>query len=381
MSSILYVDDEADDFLATMTEHQRACIKSFQDQPEDGFPGAFEEAKRAHIWVFDFFFKVQDVDNPDDLAENGLSLFHKWRRSIGNARPPTAVISGHLERAIGPLEHPGRHHIHAKRLGVEWIGDKTDPLVGAKLLALSQASASIADAVQPCATPLGGDHQNGPQGTALSLQTLCEEVLRLPSDIDWGATALRHVDHARPPRILPPPPGFGASRLILSWLLQNVIPYPTFLISDAQAAVRLDVTLTTFRNLVDAFGDTVPLLSQALYKGPVPEILGRRWWRGAIDHLAWVLQEDELDYQEALPNLFPAEEIEFLPHADPVVLFDADLVETETIVSSANCLRAMDEYLPPNVSPVWISKEDVDENRELRAKVVVEDIRLIDENK
>lgn len=380
MSSIVYVDDQAEDLLAMMDEQQRACITPFQDQPEEGFPGAFEEAKRANTWVFDFFFKEQDVDNPNNLAENGLSLFHKWRRSAGDARPPTAVISGHLERAIGPLEPPGRHHIHAKRLGVEWIGDKTDPLVGAKLVALSRASASIAEAVQPCAAALDGAHQNGLQGSALSLQTLCDKVLRLPSNIDWTSTAQRHVDHARPPRILPLPAGFGASRLILSWLLQNVLPYPTFLISDAQAAVRLHVTLATFRNLVVAIDDTIPLLSQALYRGPVSELVGRRWWRGGIDHLAWVLQESNLGYQEALFDLFATGDIEFLQHADPVVLFDADLVETEEVVASATCFRAIDEHLPPNVNPVWVSKEDVGENRELRAKVVVEDIRLVDED-
>ena len=379
MSSILYVDDEADLLLDHMSEAQRCHFTAFQNHAEDGFPEAFEAAREADTWLFDFFFSESAAMHPDDLVENGLSLFHKWRRSVGTARPVTAVISGHLESALGHVEPLGRSHINAKLLGVEWVGSKDDGSVIDKLIVLSNASAAIAASFERLpSTEM--PHRRQDFGSALATHTLCSEILLVPPDADWAPTARRHVDHARPPRIVPPPPGFGTSRLIIAWLLHHVLPYPSFLLSDAHAAARLKLTPGDFRTLaaVDASDRNANALNPILYRGPLSSFETRRWWRAGIDNLSWSLQQSANGYPSAVRELASGRDLELLNMPEPVVLSDPDLVETEQIVDSDTCVRAADEHFPPDVAPAWVTKDSVFNDRELRAKVILEDLYLLD---
>ena len=366
---IVYVDDAPDEFLRTTRADAQSRFSGIAVSTSGSRIDELETIREADTWVFDYFFADPVRENPADFHENGLSLFFKWRRLLSNSRPPTAVVSADLERAIGPLAAHGRRFIHAMNIGVEWVGDKSDSSLSEKLIELSDASQAIAQQLHTVQTSVP-NHLRAP---TLSLNRLCFDVLNLDRECDWRVSAQRHVDGSRPPRSLPGNSRFGPSRILISWLLSHVFPFSSFLISDAQAAVRLNVSLESFRAVVSS--GVAPLLSTQ-YQGILADFDQRRWWRAGIDHLVWSSHQSELDYHQALRQ-FAGAELELLPPGEPVVLSDADLVETERIEDATQCVRATDEYFPAHVDPVWVLIEDARHDRELRTKVLFEDTRLI----
>ncbi|MEF3130115.1 hypothetical protein OS035_01385 [Rhizobium sp. 268] len=121
------------------------------------------------------------------------------------------------------------------------------------------------------------------------------------------------------------------------------------------------------------------VLDACEYRGPLNEFLGRRWWRAAIDDLSWNLSQDEHGYEAALGKLNVGENITWLMQSEPVLLSDADLVETDEIAEASECVRVTDEDFPANVDPAWVLIKLVKEDKHLRAKVVYEDRDLLDD--
>jgi hypothetical protein len=63
---------------------------------------------------------------------------------------------------------------------------------------------------------------------------------------------------------------------------------------------------------------------------------------------------------------------------EPVLVSDADLVETGEVAHAQECVRITDEDFPANVEPAWVRIADVRENRDLAAKVIFEDRDLVE---
>lgn len=373
MPDIVYIDDKPEDFMAVAEGEQKSKIQPFSYEENENPEEAFAAAKRAHVWLFDFFLFANRRSEAND--ENGLSLFQKWRAAVGGGRPTTVLISSALESAVkeplGPVE---RHHVVAQARGVEWIGDKSGETLR-RLLELADGVNLIAEALQPTG-------EDGKKFGTYELEQLCVDVLGVPREAEWAHSAQRHVDRARPPREVPIESPAATARVIIGWLISHVLPYPSFLLTDAQAALRLQIMPDSFRSLADAAKvdeQHRATLTACRYTGPLAEFLGRRWWRAGIDDLAWQLSEAEGGFSAALETLAGDVPVERLDGLDePVLVSDADLVETSEVAEARECVRITDEDFPANVEPAWVRIADVRENRDLAAKVIFEDRDLVE---
>lgn len=375
MTDIVYVDDDPDDFLAQAAYEQRKRIEKILFDKADLARG-LESAATAFVWVFDFFLISSSSGGVD---ENGLSLIQKWKAMPGG-RPTTVLVSNNLEKAIG--EPPGplpRRHVIAQRHGVEWIGDKSGDKAKEtirQIIELADAAATVAKTLKPFTAV---EHNFG----SYEAERLCFEVLGAPRGTDWANSAQRQIDRARPPREVPTASEGATARSIIGWLLAHVLPYASFLLTDAQSAIRLEVTPATFRVMAKAVTGKKrraghrKTFADCQYQGPLATFLGRRWWRAAIDDLAWQLSQDQLGFRPALEKLAGEAKIRWLDQPEPVLVADADLIETDDVADAKDCVRVTDEDFPANVDPVWVRIVSAREDKQLAAKVVYEDRDLL----
>ncbi|MEF3130116.1 hypothetical protein OS035_01390 [Rhizobium sp. 268] len=197
--TIVYIDDSPSELMA-LANGAAASISAFTFENDDSNV-AFAAAQTADVWLFDFFL----VADPHD--DNGLSLFQKWKATIGG-RPTTVVVSSDVEKAVRePLGRIERHHVIAQKHGVEWIGDKSKETLQ-RILALADASNVIAKSLKPLPVKDKTLGTYEPDGLAF-------EVLGLPKDAEWANSAQRQIDRARPPREVPTSSGPAAARSII----------------------------------------------------------------------------------------------------------------------------------------------------------------------
>src|SRR5688572_7890061 len=99
MPKIVYVDDQPQDLLGVVPAELISEFVEFD--PRDDAGAAYEAARDASLWVFDFFYGAVLADTDTVLhRENGLSLFQKWRHLAGENRPATALVSSDLSAAL-----------------------------------------------------------------------------------------------------------------------------------------------------------------------------------------------------------------------------------------------------------------------------------------
>lgn len=367
MADVVYVDDEPDAFMAKATLAQKARIQEIIYSRDKGTESIAAPAD-ALVWLFDFF--LVDAAPGNSFDENGLSLFQKWKVTAGG-RPTTVVVSSDLEKAVGePLGPVERHHVIAQRHGVEWIGDKSEDTLH-RVVALADAAAAISSDLKPSTV----DETFG----TYELDRLIFDVLRAPRDADWAHSAQRQIDRARPPREVPANSQAATARTIIGWMLAHVLPYPSFLLTDAQAALRLQIAPASFQAIVDATGDDRDIerigsaFATCRYTGPLSTFLGRRWWRAAIDDMAWQFSQESGGFRPAFEKFAGGKAVMWLDQSEPVLLFDANLVETDVVAEAGDCVRVTDEDFPANVDPAWVLIDAVRGDRLLAAKVVYED--------
>jgi len=100
-----------------------------------------------------------------------------------------------------------------------------------------------------------------------------------------------------------------------------------------------------------------------------------RWWGAGIDAIEWGLPRQKEARTQALRQLVAPVALVELEFSDPVVVSDADLVETDEIAPASDCVRASDEHFPPQAAPAWVKITDAKQDRALARKVRQEDQR------
>jgi len=374
VADIAYIDDDPTEFMALAEQVEKDRIAGFEY--DESAPGteAFEAARGANVWLFDFFLVAPTPDESNE--ENGLSLFQKWRAST-KGPPITVVVSSDLRKAIGdPLGPVQRRHVIAQQQGVEWIGEKTEETIR-QVIELADAAKVVTDKLKP--HPVEA-HAFG----TYEADQLCFDVLGAPRDLDWSNNVQRQIDRARPPREVLVTSGPAMARPIVGWLLTHVLPYPSFLLTDSQAALRLGIAPASFRGLAAAVGNDKKtkfrrMFVNCRYEGPLAAFLGRRWWRAGIDDFAWQVSESKEEYRAALQAMASGIPFDWLEQSEPVLVSDEDLVETDEVADAKDCVRVVDEDFPASVDPAWVSIAAARENRLLAAKVIFEDRGLLSE--
>jgi hypothetical protein len=368
VSKIVFIDDEPDPIRTLVNSCARGRFEFFDPKTPSELTKGLDAAKSADLLVLDFFWGAQDDQAAALIDDNGLSILRKWFRVVKDSRPPTALVSNHIEKVLLSATPAGKRHIDAKKLGVEWVGEKDD---FDSILELANESERIAVATKSMRRVRRANSERNTRHPALEF--LCVSVLGAPKKARWKATLERQVDSSRPPQFI----SLGetaCSREIMAWLLHNVLPYPSFLLTDLHAAVRLGIELSSFEKLAcsERKSRLSVAIKEALYSGPLDRFLGRRWWRAGIDYLVWTLSQSPEGYSKSVARL-GGRGIKMLGLEDPVVLSDADLVETDKVAESSACVRAQDEDFPPNVEPAWVPKTLAANDITLRNKVIFDD--------
>jgi hypothetical protein len=377
---IIYIDDEPEQLLVA-ARASRAGNRFYEFIPPN-LEGADDAAAGANLWVFDFFNDDAERENPDikGVISNGLSVFQQLRLLVGDARPPAVVVSNHLEAALGSVINLDRRHILAEEVGVEWVTPKVqaDGDVVAEILALANATAALREiSAQLC--------ESEPIAYVADLARL---ALKLPHNVEWTRAAVRDVAAWRPPtwsdakidqrpqilrQHLPVQPDLRSVRSVLAWLIRQALPYPSFLLRDRHLAIHLGLSLESVRAALAAETQLARRLKRVAYRGVLADFEGDRWWSAGVDALAFALPRQQEQRDAALVALLDPVPMAKLGLVDPVVVSDADLVETDEIAAASECVRAADEHFPPHAPSAWVKIEDARQDRALARKVKLED--------
>jgi len=382
VSDIIYIDDEPEHLLA-LAKARRAGKRFVGYMPAD-LADAGPNAAMANLWVFDYYNDDQERRKPSlrSAPSNGLSVFQQFRLLVGDARPPAVVVSNHLESALGVDINLARRHILAEQFGVEWVAPKTleNGDVVAEILTLADSTKALRENSATFRTASPTDY----------VAQLCRLALKLPQNVEWLRVAIREVAAWRPPIWLEADgdyrvqalqdelainPDIRPIRSVVAWMLRQSLPYPSFLIQDRHIAVRLGVSLACLRAANGAATGLAKSLKRTRYKGILADFERPRWWSAGVDAMEWGLPRQKEARTEALRQLFapvPLVELEF---TDPVVVSDADLVETDEISAASDCVRASDEHFPPQAVPAWVKIADAKQDKALARKVRQEDQR------
>lgn len=378
-NDILYVDDK-DSYAKTLNRLATLRGRIRQVTPDEANqPDVQASAAAANLWVFDFFYT--DDDERADIVPNmvfggasGMTVLKSWEGFFLDARPVSMLISGHLQRAFGEAVLPQRRHVLAAEHGVDWVAPKSQQGIetGDEIAMLADASKQVRAAIRKI-----------PDDDATD--TLMRRLTALPARQNWTNASLAQISRLPMPRLSGSSSGNAADRALAStraylvWMLHRVLPYASFLISDRQAAVRLGITLSGLETLLTAVQETdhVRRLKKIEYQGVLKGFAGRRWWRAGIDLLVWETTNAGKGLRVELETLLKDEQA-FLTVVDPVVVSDADFIETDQVASSADCVRVMDEHAPPDTLPIWVLKSEVAADKRLRARVIFEDRELLD---
>jgi hypothetical protein len=368
---ILYVDDEVEDLLlqARQAREQQRFVQLTPDDVQKDQSRARDVASKSNLWLFDFFNDDEKRRTPDlsqtATAANGVSLLQQFRLVVGDARPPSMVISNHLEEAVGPELNLSRRHVAAEELGVDWIAPKSG-----RVLREATAIADGFDILTRSSAQLAED----PRAYSANLATV---ILSLPADASWRNTAIRDVNHHRPPAWNKHSIRRSA-REVISWLVRHVLPYPTFVINERHIAARLGISLDCVRAAIDAKTKLREALSSCRYRGVLSDFAGRRWWSAGVDALGMNIPtraEDREAFLTAWVHPIPLTILEF---DDPVVVSDADLVEQDELADASACVRAADEHFPPEVPHAWVRLESARRDAILLSKVLSDDLPRLD---
>lgn len=377
---ILYVDDEPNQ-LMTLAERHGLRNRFFEFPYKRAPANAKEIATRANLWVFDFYNDSTQIDTPDlaGRSSNGLAVFQQLRLIVNDARPPAVLISHHLERALGVPVIRGRRHILAEQLGIEWIAAKQDAThsVVAELASIADATLNLRKASETLQSASHGEY----------ISQLAAAALKLPVRASWAETAIREIATWRPPiwidsdgdvataegRSAAKIDSVRPAREVVTWMLRQILPYSSFLIRDVHIAVRLGVTLTSLREALG--GDTLlaNVVRRLQYKGILRELVTPLWWSAGVDDLAWEISRETGTRASALTRLFSPVPLDLLTALDPVVVSDADLVETDEIDAAVNCVRATDEFFPSQAAPAWVRIAAIKNDAKLARRVLPDD--------
>ncbi|MDR6789246.1 CheY-like chemotaxis protein [Sphingomonas sp. BE138] len=325
---VLLIDDEASSHLLP------AVVEPVLAKPNDASFTRIVTEALAHV---DLVLLDHNLDLSPELsltATDGPSLLghlRSWARLTGNALPPVAIYTSEEEAyaaevpAVGPAvplagSFVGREPQLAPVLDVEWLILKDAAFSKSTIVELAQASVRLK-------TVAG----NGRVSAAELAAYLC-----LPENALWNVSALEQLVRSRPPLTEPGKEGSDGSRGVagvLRWILHRILPYPGLLMSDQYAAWTLGVGVDDLDNLLIGDKDFNQDLATCVFKGPVANVFGRRWWAAGLNFMAWTMRSavDEASDEAVALEQLTGTPINIRDSSGRVVGHDPDLREDEFI--------------------------------------------------
>lgn len=307
-----------------------------------------EASQSADIVISDWDLDGSLLAQPGLGYEDGGALIEgvaSWRRSSDFIH---IIFSGQLEQieALQEVETElfGSHlHILARRLGVDWVGQKnrSEPFY--------KSLESCAAAVQRIGAMAGA-----------KTSTSIDRLRTLLGSSDGSGIEDELVEEI--PAYGPPPIELIAARRfdVIRWLLLEILPYPTFLIDAEELARRIGVKYTWFKkddcNLRAKFID-------AEYKGILNDVgLGKRWWTQRVESRLWELSEGQTVYGDAWRERLVAMGVPFeelLQCSDPAIPRGYFGVSTGRIIDVSDAIRINPPHWPSAAGQAYAQKSDV----------------------
>jgi hypothetical protein len=295
--------------------------------------------------------------------QDGLALIATLKSNLSKdpARTPTAFAlhSGQLQILSGKLSPANREHALARMLDVDWVFGK-----GIRSNDFEIEVLSLARAVRALPHPWPDAKKS--RDTLMTL-------LKLRKKQRWFLRAVKDVERAKPPQDVFAETTNGMA--FIKWLLQDVLPFPTFLMDERYLAARLHVSPASFRQAIGELGSFGSILKKFEYTGILRDFAGRRWWRAGIEY--WLWRETAGQPFDKTALLAVAEKLssglKVVDFARPVVELDEQFRPTDNLVDVADAIQITPDDWPSSADPAWISISHAKESPTMAARVSCQD--------
>lgn len=360
--TILVIDDHPDELrsqlVLTLGRRARVIVRH---------PGDIErqDLGAAHLVLMDYVLDHWEERDNQSVAfdvRNGMALAAVLReiadKDERNHLMAIALHTGHLSAASGRIRPPHASHVVARLNNLEWVFEKSDNGSGTGPYNRAVELARAVERLQ----------QDWPTDPTMSRERALD-LLHLGDDVEWSKRAWREVQKCQPPvyELSGGPHGV----FFLRWLLQDVLPYPSFLWSVDWVAARLRIEVEDLKRLAESDCELARDLKQRKYTGILAEFLGDRWWRTAIEDYAWELGGESVgsptEFEDRIRER-AAGKMELVNVRDPVVCLDRNFQPSE-VSSPHKAVRVRPDYWPPFADSAWMTIESVKRDGELMAMV------------
>lgn len=334
-----------------------------------------EDLNRASLVLIDEFIATWTAretvkDNVGLFVRDGVALAAVLRSALDGRGPShevtprprnTALVlrTGHLEILAGGTPAFIRPMTVASRHDLEWVAEKgqVDSDTLARFAALAAATAALPTA--------WGD----PTDPTAQLQWLALE------EQPWRDDAIAQIELCRPPWTVLA--ATSAGRWWLSWFIQRILPFPTFLVDDQRAASYLGLKPSALDVLLGGDSEAATVLKQAEYTGQLAGFAGRRWWRpgiAAVKKLALEAADGRsvIHIASALATLHGAD-LEALGLRHPVFQIDVDYNTVDEPLEITEAVRLQPDGWPSYADDPWLATTSIDVEDSLAKLIVIDD--------
>ncbi|MFM9626855.1 hypothetical protein ACKI10_04450 [Streptomyces galilaeus] len=358
---VLLIDDKPDEERGRAASISARGLKTIVRTPQNV---TLEDVAQASVIAVDEYLEWGSGSHPEVPAffpVDGLALVRVFQRHAWDMKKSPAFVlrSGELEKLGKSLPPAIRESALAAQHDLDWAFNKHDAKEGHRIAALAAATHELRRTF-----PSGTGWEGGLAWLGLA-------------ETEWREIAATQVDACRPPDHSVADYTSGSSWL--RWFAQRILPYPTFLLSDLHASVRLRLPLADFRSVLASSSPLSHKINEFRYSGNLRDFSGHRWWRAGIDHFVdslladgdWDVSEGEL-LADKLTELHGGT-LGSLPQKHPVVTIDANYTESEWVVDSSEAVRLSPDLWPVFADEPWASIDDAEEDPHIRSLVARED--------
>jgi len=322
------------------------------------------DLKEAHLVLVDYNLD-QWVENAaaENLCQhipNGLPLaaILQQRTTANSHAVAFAIHSAHLPELTAPFKLEPRIHLLSRSCNVDWAFEKD---TGPDKVETYGLVKKLAEAVQSLPASWPPNNPSKTRGAA-------RKLLGLDESVAWTDQAWGEVERAVPPldELVQRIHGL----LFLRWLLQRVLPYPSFLLDAHWLAARLGATPTSVSEALT--GKLGKLLAPANYTGLLHDFRGPRWWRTGLEVTLWGLGGGKPLGTDDLHDVLKTKQVKLdkadFPH--PVVCLDEDLQPLPDFADSNTAIRIQPDDWPSYADAAWTTLTLAHQHPRLASMVV-----------
>jgi hypothetical protein len=364
---LLVDDDPTQEAFALLLSQQGVEAKHVL--PDEITP---DDLNRANLVLIDEFIeawpgRAEVKDNVGLYVRDGIALAGVLRSTLEGRGPSsenrpvptnTALVlrTGHLDVLAAGTPEFVRPMAIASRHDLEWVTEK------GKISAQNFVSLATAAATLP------NDWSNPADPTAQI------EWLGLEQET-WREEALAQIEMCRPPwSVLA---ATSAGRRWLSWFLQRILPFPTFLVDDLRAASYLGLKPSALDAIVGGGSTLADPLKRAVYSGQLSNFAGRRWWRAGIASVKKIAVEASVgrtadDVARAIVVIHGSE-LETIGLRQPVFQIDANYRIVTEALEISSAVRLQPDDWPSYADYPWYDFGLKGNNPDLDALIVIDD--------